>query len=35
MSLDDFRAYYENRHALLAMKYDGGATTRYVRRYLD
>ena len=35
MSVEDFRDYYENRHVPLALKYDGGAMTRYVRRYLE
>ncbi len=35
MSVADFRDYYENRHVPLALKYDGGAMTRYVRRYLE
>lgn len=35
MSVEAFRDYYENRHVLLALKYDGGAMTRYVRRYLE
>jgi uncharacterized protein (TIGR02118 family) len=35
MSVEAFRDYYENRHVPLALKYDGGAITRYVRRYLE
>jgi uncharacterized protein (TIGR02118 family) len=35
MSVEAFRDYYENRHVPLALKYDGGAMTRYVRRYLE
>lgn len=35
MSMAEFRDYYENRHVPLALKYDGGAMTRYVRRYLE
>lgn len=34
MPVDDFRAYYENTHAPLAMRYASGIT-RYVRRYLN
>lgn len=34
MSVEAFRAYYENEHVPLALKYSG-AVSRYVRRYLD
>lgn len=34
MSVEDFRAYYENRHAPLALEH-GATMSRYVRRYLD
>ena len=34
MSVEDFRDYYENVHAKLALKYSRGVK-RYVRRYID
>jgi uncharacterized protein (TIGR02118 family) len=34
MTTEEFRDYYENRHAPLAAKYSA-ALTRYVRRYLE
>ena len=34
MSVEDFRAYYENNHAPLCEKYLAGVS-RYVRRYVD
>lgn len=34
MSVADFRAYYEQHHAPLALQH-GASMTRYVRRFLD
>lgn len=34
MSVEDFRAYYEENHRRIGEKVVGGYATRYVRRYL-
>ena len=34
ISVEEFRDYYENRHAPLCMKYSS-AVKRYIRRYVD
>ena len=35
LSMEEFQDYYENNHVPLALKYDAGAITRYVRRYIQ
>lgn len=35
LSMEEFQDYYENRHVPLALKYDAGAITRYVRRNIQ
>jgi hypothetical protein len=35
MSVEEFRAYYENVHRLIGEKYLTGHVEKYVRRYID
>lgn len=35
ITTEQFRDYYENHHAPLAMKYSGSAIKRYIRRYIE